>query len=142
MHAGDLEPEHERREAVAVAAVDRLLRGPERGERLAALVHVVELRAHHRAENPAPSVGREDADDGDAGRFERGAARHGHPERERARAADDLGAVEGGVHAVELEVLQPALGPLLIRPLTPEVVDDRVRRIAQLLDILDGPDLH
>ena len=56
----------ERREAVAEAAVDRLLRRPQRRDRLAALVHVVELRAHHRREDAAAAVRRQHADDGHA----------------------------------------------------------------------------
>ena len=45
-------------------AVDRLLRGPQRRERLAALVRVVEVGAHHRAQDAAAAMGRRDADDG------------------------------------------------------------------------------
>ncbi len=70
-----------RRHAVPEAAVDGVLRGPQEGERLAARVHVVELRAHHRAEDAAAAVRRERADDGDAGgRHDR--ARHRELERE------------------------------------------------------------
>ena len=56
----------QRGDAVAEAAVDRLLGGPERRDRLAALVDVAQLRVHHRAEHAAAAVRRLDADHGDA----------------------------------------------------------------------------
>src|SRR5262249_42152297 len=129
----DLQLARARGEAVAVPAVDRLLGGPERRERLAALVDVVELDAHHRAEDPAPSVSWQDADDGDSGGTQCGAARHGHPEAEGARAADDSAVVVRREHALELEVPQPPLGPVLGWGLAPEVVDYRVGGLAELL---------
>jgi hypothetical protein len=44
----------ERREPVAEAAVDRLLRRPERRDRLAALADVAQLRVHHPPQQAAP----------------------------------------------------------------------------------------
>ena len=92
-----------RREPVAEAAVDRLLRRPQRSDRLAAAMRVRELRLHHLAQRAAPAMHRVHADDGDAGARQR-AAGHGEVERERARAADDLVAVERGERPVELDV--------------------------------------
>src|SRR5439155_21995944 len=83
---GDLTAE--RGEAVAEAAVDGLLGRPKRRERLASLVRVLELRAHQRTQDAAPTVRRVDADDAHTGRRQI-AARNGDVEGERRRAADD-----------------------------------------------------
>ena len=64
--ARELHLARERREAVAEAAVDHLLGGPERRDRLTALADVLELGAHHRREDAAAAVRRQHADDGDA----------------------------------------------------------------------------
>ena len=93
-----------RRQPVAEAAVDDALGRPERRERLVALVHVVELAAHHVAQDAAPPVRRLDRDPGDARRRQR-AAGHGQVERVDRRRADDLRPVERRQRAVELEDL-------------------------------------
>ena len=90
----------ERRHAVAEPAVDDLLRGPERSDRLTALADVLELGAHHRREDAAATMRGQDADDGDAAAANR-AARDRQLERERARAADDPVAVERRVHPLQ-----------------------------------------
>ncbi len=128
----DLQLERERGQPVAVAAVDRLLGGPQHRKRLAALVDAVELGAHHRPQDPAAPVRRQDADDRHPGRRQNRPG-HGQPEREGARAAHDRVAVEGGVHAAELEGVQPALGPDVVGLLPAEVVDDRPGRSLQLV---------
>jgi hypothetical protein len=78
----------ERRLPVAEMAVDRVLGGPQVSDRLAAPVHVVELRAHHGAQDAAAPVRGEHADHREPG-CPHHAARHGQLERERAAAADD-----------------------------------------------------
>src|SRR5207302_11514983 len=77
-----------RGEAVAEASVDRLLGGPQRGDRLSALMCVVELCAHQGPEDTAAAMGRVDADDGHTGCRDV-PARDGHVERESAGTADD-----------------------------------------------------
>ena len=57
--AGSSTSPHDDARPVAEAAVDRLLRGPQRRERLAALVDVVELGAHHRAQHAAAAMRRQ-----------------------------------------------------------------------------------
>ena len=98
--AGGLDHRVLRGHAVSEAAVDRLLRRPQGGERLTPLADVGELRPHHAVEDASATMRGKDADDRDA------CARHlraGNTqlERERAGAADDRGAVERGVHALE-----------------------------------------
>jgi hypothetical protein len=139
----DVELRGQRGEPVAVAPVDSLLRRPERGEWLAARMHVVELRAHHRPEDTAPPVRGQDADDGHAGGGQPCAAGHGHPETERARPADDRAVLlEGGEHPLELEDRQPAFEPVVVRLVPPEVVDDHADRVAQLVGAGASADLH
>jgi hypothetical protein len=81
--ARDLEAPAERREAVPEALVDGALRGPQDRERLAARVDVVQLVAHHRAQDAAPAIGGVDADERHA---RRGClpARHAQAEAEGA----------------------------------------------------------
>ena len=88
-----------RRDPVAEAAVDDGLRRPERCERLAALVEVVELLAHELGEHAAAPVARHDADERDAG-ARRGAAGDRHLEGDRRGEADRDVAVEGAEGAV------------------------------------------
>jgi len=76
-------------DAVPEAAVDRLFARPQRGERLAALVALAQLRVHQRAQHAAPAMCGIDADRRDAGAPEL-AARHRQLERQRAGPADDL----------------------------------------------------
>jgi len=129
----------ERGEPVAVAAVDRSLRRPEGRERLAAAAHVVELGAHQRGQDAAPPVGRQHADDRDAGAVEL-AARYREPKRKRPRATDHASLVEGSVHAVERQV---AVEPLRALPVGPaaEVVPDRADGSLELVEVLGGPNL-
>ena len=117
--------------AVPEAAVDRGLGGPERRERLFALVDVVDLRTHHPGQQAAPPMRRQHADDRDAGAWHR-PARNGHLEREHPCPADDLLAVEGRVHPLGGKHLREALG-LLTRRHPTEVVADRARRLAELV---------
>ena len=56
--ARDLDLSAPRHEPVAEATVDRLLARPESGDRLAALVHVEELRVHHLSQHTAPAASR------------------------------------------------------------------------------------
>src|SRR4029453_1066743 len=129
--------------ALAVPAVDRLLGCPQRREGLTSLVHVVELGAHHRAEDAAPPMRRQDADDSHAGGRPLHAAGHGHTEAHCARAAHDRAVVlQRGVHALELEDLQPAVGPVFVRLLPAELVDEHADGVAQLLAARAGADLH
>ena len=97
-------------------------------------MNVVELRPHHRAQDAAPAMGRERADDGHAGGRDDGAG-DGQLERERARAADDRAVLAGGVHALDGQVLREALHALLGR-LHAEVLADREDRLPELLDVL------
>ena len=80
------------RRAVAEAAVDRRLRGPERRQRLAPAVDVFELAPHEVAQDPAATVRRQDADPGDAGAREL-PARDREIERVCRREPDRLVAV-------------------------------------------------
>src|SRR5205814_5967757 len=130
----------ERRHAVAEAAVDRLLRRPQGREWFAALVHVLELDAHHRAQRAAPPMRRVDADDAHAGRRD-DRARDGHLERKDAGAPDDLRAVARRVHPLERHVSQEALEPL-VRRLRAEVLRDREERVAELVEVSAPPDVE
>ncbi len=130
----------QRGEAVAVPAVDDLLRGPEGGDRLAALTDVLELRAHHRREDPATAVGREHADDRHPAAVDR-AARHRQLERERAGTADDPVAVERGVHPLKGQVAGEPLRRLVVGRPTAEVVADRADRTLELVEVAGRADL-
>ena len=81
---------------------------------------------------------REDADDRHARARERPAG-HGQPEREHARAGDDLAVVEHGVHPVEWEQGLEALD-VLARRRPAEVVADRPERGGVLVHVADGAD--
>ena len=120
----------ERRQPVAVTAVDPLVGGPERGDRLPALVRVVELGAHHRREDPLAAVRRVDADDGDARARDR-ASRNRQVERERSGAADGALAVERRVHVVERMDAEKALGDLVV-DLPAAVLGDGADRLLEL----------
>ena len=122
-----------RRHAIAEAAVDRVLGRPQERERLATLVHVVELRAHHRAQNATPPVRGERPDDGHArGRHDR--AGHRQLEGERAGAADDRAVLQRRVHALDREVLRETLHALLGR-LHAEVLPDREDGVRELGEV-------
>jgi len=123
---------------VAEPPVDRLLRCPEGGDRLAAVADVAKLRVHHPAQQSATAVRRKDADDGDAGARKRTAG-DGQAKRECARAADDFVAVEDGVHSVGWQQRTEALGVLAGRR-PPEVVPDRRERRGLLVEVSDGAD--
>jgi hypothetical protein len=130
-----------RGDAVPEAAVDRLLRRPQRRDRLAARLHVVELCAHHLAQDPAAAMRRIDADDGDA-RARKRAARNAEVERERACATDDLALLERRVHSLQADEADPALDRFVIGH-RPEVLEDPVQRAGELRSVaartgLDG----
>ncbi len=129
-----------RRDAVAEPAVDRLLARPQCGDRLAALVHVLQLRVHHRAQDTAPAMRRIDTDDGDARAPQRPTG-NGEVVRERARAADDLAVLACSVHPLQVEHLREAAEPLLIRHRA-EVLPDPEDRAAVLLQIGGGANLE
>jgi hypothetical protein len=103
-------------------------------------VDVVELAAHHRAQDAAPAVRRVHAHDRDAGRRD-GGARYGHVERERTGAADDRPAVARGQHPADVEV-PDELRCLLGRRVPAEVLTDDRDRLDELGDVLDGLDLR
>ena len=115
-----------RGEAVAEAAVDRLLGRPERRHGLAALTDVAELRLHHPAKQALPAVRRQDADDGDA-RAGDGAAGQRQLLRVRACAGDDPAVVDDGEHPLQGQDLRESLRVLRCR-LPAEVVADRPDR--------------
>jgi hypothetical protein len=129
----------ERGHSVAEAAVNRLFRSPQARERLAALVDVVELRAHELRENPLPPVGRQHADyRHPRGRHDR--ARHGELELEGARSTDDLPVLLCEMHALRpQDPLEAA--DVLLGGLAPEVVRDRRDPAAELVR-LRLSDLH
>ena len=111
--ARDRDLADQRRHPVPEAAVDRLLGGPERRDRLAALVHVVELRAHHRPQDAAAAVRRIRADDRDAGAV--GDLPPGTViSNGKAPAPPTMSVLAGRVHPLEREVLREALDPLLV----------------------------
>ena len=95
-------PDHRvlRGQAVSEATVDRLLRRPQGGERLTALADVGELRPHHAGEDPSATMRGKDADDRDSSTRDL-RSRDTELERECTGSADDRGAVERRVHAVE-----------------------------------------
>ena len=100
-----LEQRAERGHAVAEAAVDRGLRGPQVGEGLAALRGLVEDRRHQPRVDAPATVRRQHADGGDAGRGQ-GPPGHGELGRACTGGADDLVAV--GRH-------EPAVGSAMMR---------------------------
>jgi hypothetical protein len=131
-----LDVQAQRGQAVPETAVDRLLGGPERGDRLLAITHVAELGLHHPPEKPTPAVRREDPHD----RHSR--ARHstggkGQLERVGPGAGDDLAVVEDGDHPVERKDLREPLR-VLGRRLPAEVVSDRAERADELVMVSDG----
>src|SRR5512132_2896941 len=85
--AAELDVAAERRDAVAVAAVQRVLGCPQIRDRLAALMNVVELGSHQAPEDPPAAMRRQDSDE----RHACGAdepARHAGLERKRRAAPD------------------------------------------------------
>ena len=119
---------------VAEAAVDHLLRGPQRRDRLASLTDVLELGAHHGRQDAATAMRRQDSDHGDA-TAGNDAAGHGQLEGEGSGAADDRVPVEGSVHPLERQHPREPLGALLVRAAA-EVVGDRADSALELLEIL------
>ena len=85
---------------------------------LTALGRLAVQLGHHLAQDPAPPMGRQHADQRDPGGPDL-AARRGHPERERARDADGEVALEGADDAVHLDHLGLVL-ELALRPDLPE----------------------
>jgi hypothetical protein len=140
MAAHDVDLARERAEPVPEAAVDRRLRRPQVRDRLAALVDVVELRAHERAQDPAAPVRREDADDGHPRRRD-ASARDGQLERERAGAADDATVLVRGVRTLRLEDAGEPLDALLARVELAEEVEDRRDRLPDVVLRRAGADL-
>ena len=98
----DLDAGRQRGEAVAEALIDAPLRRPERRQRLAALVNVVELAPHHLAQDPAPSMRRLHAHGADPGRRQL-PARNGQVKGDDGGIADHPIAVVGRDRAIRLE---------------------------------------
>ena|GEM_PF-6475835 len=91
------------RAAVAVPGVDHGLGRPQHRERLAAVAHVVQLLAHHAAQDAAPPVRGEHRDPRHPGRRQRPVTRHAQLVGIDGRRADQLPAVEGREGPVELQ---------------------------------------
>jgi hypothetical protein len=103
-------------------------------------VYVVELGAHHRAEDTTPAVRRIGADDGDScGRDGRSGNRG--LKFERTGPADDAAVLMGSVHALERQVLREALQTIAAR-LEREVLPDREQRLGELVEVRAGSDLE
>src|SRR5262249_17907192 len=100
---------------------------------MSALVDVVDVRAHQRAQDTAAPVRRRDADDGRACARKR-AAGDREIERERARAADGAAVLPRGQHPVEWEELREALSALRVR-FQAEVLADSHERVPVLGEI-------
>src|SRR3954454_5524905 len=124
-----------RREPVPEPSVDRLLARPQGRDRLAALVHVAQLRVHHRAQGTAPPMRRIHTDNGDAA-ARKHTAGYRELEREGACAADDLTVLERRVHALDRQHLRESLDPRLVGH-PAEVLADAVERTSELSEI-DG----
>ena len=139
VHALDLQLSAERGHPVTESPIDRLLGGPEAGDRLAALVRVVELDTHELGEDSVARVRRQDADDGHSGGRD-DCAGNRELELERAGAGDDLAVLLGNEHALGPEHAGETANGLLAR-CTPEVVRDRGDPARELLR-LRLPDLH
>ena len=137
--AQDLDVAAERSHPVPVPPVDRLLRSPQAGNRLAALVDVVELCAHQLGEDPATPMGWQHAHDRDPG-CGNDRARHRELELEGTRPADDLPVLLRDMHPLGPKDTGEALHGVLGRD-APEVVRDR-REAGQDLTALCPPDLH
>src|SRR4051812_4404120 len=127
-------------DAVAETSVDRLLRRPESCERLAALVRVVELSPHERAQDAAPAVCRIHAHDAHA-RGRDVSAGDAEVELECTRAADDGAVRPRGVHPLGSDLVEEALHALLRRRHA-EVLADREHRRGELVQIGDGADVE
>ena len=120
--------------------IDRRLRGIQRGQRLAALVHVIELAPHHGCQQATPAMGREHADTRDAPAPQR-AARHRHLIAEDAGGRDHLLAIEKCQGAVELGDL-PRDRQLLVSWKRLTKGAPHQRRIGSLLLLVDRPELE
>ena len=118
--------------AVAEAAVERVLRGPQIGHRLAALVDVVDLGAHEPPQDPAAPMRRQHTHERDAGRANQ-SARNPRLERKGAAASDDLAVLERRVDAVGRNVRGEPRREFIVRIETPEVVHDRPHHFGELL---------
>jgi len=119
-------------EAIPEAPVDGVLGGPQISDRLAVLATGVELHPHHRAQGAAPSMAREDGDDGDARRANPSAG-HGQGERKRAGSAHRPAAVPSGMHTLHRQDARETLELILIRRRPSEVIPDRRHRRPQLV---------
>ena len=100
---GDVELQMVRGRREPEPAVDRRLRGEQRRDDLAPLQGLGAHAGHQLAKDASASMGRQHADEGDAARGDEPAARHDHPLREHAGAADDPTVVEGGEGAIGLQ---------------------------------------
>jgi hypothetical protein len=105
----------ERGEAVAEAAIDPVLRGPQVRDGLAPRLTGVELGAHHRGEHASPAMGRQHADDAHPGGPDP-AARHRELQREGTRAADHPPIVPGAVHPLGRHEAREARHLVVPRP--------------------------
>ena len=92
----------QRGDAVAEPAVNQAFSGEQRGKRFAALVHIVNLAAHHPGHHALPPVGGLDRDVGHAG-DKRRTAGQGHFHPVGMSAADNVSTLEHGDGAVEVE---------------------------------------
>ncbi len=112
------------RAAIAEAPVDRRLRGPQDRERLLpAVADVVQLVAHHAAQDAAAAIHRQYADPAHAGSGNDRAG-HGEIERERSRDAGDRVTVARGDRAARILHCAVALGELGIQRVTERVPVD------------------
>ncbi len=98
--------------AVAVPPVERVLGGPEVGNRLAALVNVVELCVHQAAQDPATTVCRQHSDQRHSSGADESAG-DARLEGEDPTAADDCAVIERRVHAVGGQHRSEALDEVL-----------------------------
>ena len=127
-------------ESVPESPIDRCLRGIQRGQRLASLVHVIELAPHHGRQQAAPAMGREYADTRHAAARQR-AARHRHLIAEDAGCGDHLLAIEKCQGAVEFGDLLRG-HQLLVGWERRTKGAPHQRRIGSLLLLVDGPELE
>src|SRR5207247_296097 len=128
----ELDLPRERGDAIAEAAVDRVRRGPEARDGLAARVAGVELRPHHRLYDSASPVGGKAADDAHARRRD-ATPGHGQLEGKGAGAADCAATLPGRVHSLGGQDARDTLELVIGRRRTAEIVPDRSHRRAQLV---------
>ena len=135
----ELDLARERRHAVAEAPVDRLLRRPQERHRLAALVNVVELGAHHRAQDAAPPVRRETSrrpsrPPSARRRPARSSRTETHRRRRRSSRPPARRACARCGRFFEKRSMRSSVGSMR------EVLPDREDRVAELLEVGAGRD--